>query len=632
MKKILLFIFCYILFFSFKTTPLFASSEFLTNYEVTYHATTDGKLSVSQDVELTNRLSNTYATQYSFTLEKAKPENIKASDSQGALIVKTKEEGDNTTVTLTFNDQVVGKDNVLKFNVNYELQNILRHSGQVWEISLPKLADIGDIETYNVTLDVPQGFGKPAYVSPLPITQNSQNSRQIFTFNKDKISNSGIVAVFGEFQLFDFNLSYHLTNPLNKPAITKVALPPDTNYQKVSYTKIDPNPVDITVDNDGNWLGIFFLEPNQKIDVKASGRAKIFPQPQTLFLPNQKVDLNKYLEPQKYWETNDPKIRELAQKYKTPRDIYDYVVKALKYDYSKIGAGTGRLGALNALSTPDQAVCTEFTDLFIAIARAAGIPARELNGYAYTNNPLLQPLSLEADVLHAWPEYWDQGKKTWIQVDPTWSNTTGGVDFFNKLDVGHFVFAIHGEKSDYPYPAGSYKDKNSTQKDVQINFGSYQEANISGIVADFEFAKEVIAERPISGKIKITNMNSEALYDLKIEIKGQNLQVKPTELTIPALPPFARREIDVTAKVDKIFPQGSGKLILLGNTQKFEYNIAYQSLILNKILPLLGVVLAISVFAIITKKAWRLYLQKRQKGNNLCGESSDPPGTGQKLL
>ena len=58
----------------------------------------------------------------------------------------------------------------------------------------------------------------------------------------------------------------------------------------------------------------------------------------------------------------------------------------------------------------------EFTDLFVAIARAAGIPARESVGYAYTTNSRLRPLSLVTDVLHAWPEYYDADKKIWVHL------------------------------------------------------------------------------------------------------------------------------------------------------------------------------------------------------------------------
>jgi hypothetical protein len=124
----------------------------------------------------------------------------------------------------------------------------------------------------------------------------------------------------------------------------------------------------------------------------------------------------------------------------------------------------------------------EYTDLFIAIARAAKIPAREINGYAYSDNPKIKPLSLVSDVLHAWPEYWDSGKKVWVAIDPTWQDTTGGADFFNKLDLRHFTFVIHGVDPQKPYPPGSYKLGANPQKDVFVNLGHLPDYNSAGNV------------------------------------------------------------------------------------------------------------------------------------------------------
>jgi len=57
----------------------------------------------------------------------------------------------------------------------------------------------------------------------------------------------------------------------------EIALPPDGFFQKVFYKKIDPQPLQIRIDNDGNWLATFLLSPRQKTEVKAEGYAQIFP-------------------------------------------------------------------------------------------------------------------------------------------------------------------------------------------------------------------------------------------------------------------------------------------------------------------------------------------------------------------
>jgi len=149
------------------------------------------------------------------------------------------------------------------------------------------------------------------------------------------------------------------------------------------------------------------------------------------------------------------------------------VVNSLDYDFDVIQKDyVQRNGALKALNKEVPAACMEFTDLFITLARSAGIPARELNGYAinvYQNVSL--PLSIKlksGDFLHSWPEYYDPNFG-WVPVDPTWGNTSQ-LDFFSKLDNSHFAFVIKGRDSEYPLPAGFYRtDDNKKLVEVDIS-------------------------------------------------------------------------------------------------------------------------------------------------------------------
>lgn len=596
MKKLLAF-FSFLLISQFLniliSSPALASAEFSTDYNVLYEASKDGNLRVTQNVVLTNKLSNIYATQYSFGLEGSKPKNISARDERGALEVSTAAEGNITKINVKFNQEVAGKGKTLNFSLNYELPELLTHSGQVWEISLPKITSIGQIDNYNLSLKVPSSFGEQAYISPYPKSERKEAGFQIFTFTKDQITESGIVAAFGQFQVFDFNLKYHLDNPTGATVRTKIALPPETSYQKVSYWDISPRPENVEVDMDGNWLGVYLLEGNGKMEITASGQVKISAYPQSkqaeVLSP---TEVARYTKIQPYWEIDNEEIKALAKKYQTPKQIHDFVIQKLSYDYSRVRAGVKRLGALGALGEPDRAICMEYTDLFVAIARAAGIPSRELNGFAYTDNPTLQPLSLVQDVLHAWPEYWDAKKKSWIQIDPTWQDTTGGVDYFSKLDLGHFVFAIHGNSSELPLPAGSYKEAGVLKKDVQINFGIYKDTLPPNLEAEFLLPENFLAEKSEDGKIRIKNTGKTVIHNLELNLEVQNLKLlSANKEFVAVLPPFASYEFDVKISAPQTFASGNGKVVLLGNGQRFEYNLAYNSLVLEKLLPIFGFLL-----------------------------------------
>ncbi|MCX6705079.1 MAG: transglutaminase-like domain-containing protein, partial [Candidatus Woesebacteria bacterium] len=304
----------------------------------------------------------------------------------------------------------------------------------------------------------------------------------------------------------------HLENPLGKNAQTQIALPPDTAFQKVYLQKIDPKPSDVTIDPDGNWLATYNLTARQRVDVTVAGSVQIFAGFRAFPKPTDQ-ELSDNLRETEYWQVNDPQIKALALELKTPKAIYDYVSKTLKYDFNRVQPNVQRMGAVKALQNPSQAICMEFTDLFIAIARAAGIPAREINGYAYTENPELQPLSLVADLLHAWPEYYDKDKGVWIPIDPTWASTSGGINYFDKLDLRHFTFVVHGESPVMPYPPGSYKLGPNPQKDVYVSFGKLPENRTTNLNISFTPIRTLPFLNSIYS-VKIDNPGPQALYSV----------------------------------------------------------------------------------------------------------------------
>jgi hypothetical protein len=225
------------------------------------------------------------------------------------------------------------------------------------------------------------------------------------------------------------------------------------------------------------------------------------------------------LSEQLYWPVSHPQIQNLATKYTTPKQIYDYVVSTLDYDFNRIDSATRR-GALKALENPTNSLCTDFTDLFVSISRAAGIKSREIEGFAYSNNPQIKPTNPGTDLLHAWPEYYDQKSASWIAIDPTWAKTTNGVDYFNDLDLNHFTFVIHGQKSDYPPPPGSYKPDPSI-KTVSVTFAE-TENKTEELPPIYKIKINKFFSPPI---LVIKNQNLHALENL--DILSQKINLPP---------------------------------------------------------------------------------------------------------
>ncbi|WP_161931967.1 transglutaminase-like domain-containing protein [Candidatus Chazhemtobacterium aquaticus] len=449
---------------------LMAASEFETSYSSIYQVGLNGVTQVVLDISLENKISNVYADRFSLSVGFTDIRNVRVKDAVGLIEPEIVVTDNQTIIRFMFVDKVVGKGKVNRFSVSYETQDIAIKNGSIWEVNIPQLEADKEISSQKVTLIVPSVFGEPAFITPKPDTATNNppaaNTSNSYGFEALTLGNRAISAVFGTEQYMRFNLIYHLENNSPVKQGAEIAIPPDTNYQKMVYESIRPEPENVLIDKDGNWLAQYTLLPGQKLDVSTTGVVKISFNPDGSIL-NQDM-WETYLSSSGYWQVDNAQVQALADKLGSAKSVYDYVTDYLSYDYNKVLTGGGRVGALAALNAPETAICTEFTDLFVTLARAAGIPARELEGYAFTSNDKLRPLSLTQDILHAWPEYYDLQTRRWVQIDPTWGDTTGGVDYFNKLDLNHFVFVIHGSDPVNPLPAGAYKTEVTSNKDVKV--------------------------------------------------------------------------------------------------------------------------------------------------------------------
>jgi len=450
-------IFLIILLFFQSFIPSYGINEFTTNQEISYQFNQQGISQVEHKINIKNNFSQFYPTEYNLSLSGSQATNIQVFDSNDAIPVNITKNNDEIKLSLKLTNSKTGKDQITPLTIRYQSNSLAKKKGKTWEINLPQFQDNLNNNT-NISLKIPASFGKlSSSPSGATISIDPQNTNIIF-----KKYLSKIILTFGEYQLFNFNLKYHIENPLTQNGIFTIPLPPDTANQKIFFTNIHPSPQKIETDLDGNWLAYYQLAPQSNIDIIATGQAKIGQNPNYQFYSQPIFDH------QLYWPINNPEIIKLAKLYTTPRQIYDYVVDTLNYDYNRINNSI-RHGALTALENPSTSLCTDFTDLFISIARSGGIGAREIEGYAYSNNTDVKPLSVGADILHAWPEYYDNKTKKWIAIDPTWAKTTGGINYFDDLDLNHFTFVIHNQQSDSPAVAGSYKT-DPNQKSVDISF------------------------------------------------------------------------------------------------------------------------------------------------------------------
>ena len=183
-----------------------------------------------------------------------------------------------------------------------------------------------------------------------------------------------------------------------------------------------------------------------KMSVDANGRpsasrAEVTVAPekpaQRLALPLEKGfiesnGLSKWLEATPSVESDDPKVQALARQaaggaadvFEASSNIAMFVYRFLAKSY---GTSSDRSTRVIEQKKGD---CTEHSLLFVALARASGIPARILSGLVYMDSGD----GIPALYWHQWAEIY-VGR--WVPVDPTFGQPVA--------DAGHIAFGTDGQ-------------------------------------------------------------------------------------------------------------------------------------------------------------------------------------------
>ncbi|GAB4218848.1 MAG: hypothetical protein Fur009_2010 [Candidatus Microgenomates bacterium] len=559
------------LFFIFFASFNVNAADYKVDYEVDYdlrNFETTQLTKVNFHIKITNLKSDVYVSRFSIAFPSSfYISYIIASDDFSTISPNISQNSDYTKIDLAFSNPNTGKESINNFYLRFNQKNLFKINGKVWEVILPTIEKKG-VDTYKIKVILPENTDKKISIAkPKPDLINNQ---EIIWNNP---SAKTIYAVFGDRQLYKTQLIYNLKNPQVYPVRQEIAFPPDTLYQKIYLSSINPAPNYVYQDEDGNYLGLYFLKPFETKKIIFNGYIEIFAKPREELKNSQRELLNKQkkylLSEQPYWSI---KSLDKIENLKTVNDIYYFVVNNLQYSYDKLKSDNQRLGAEKILQNPSYAVCLEFTDLFVSIAREKGILAREINGYGYSLDSKLQPISLFSDVLHAWPEYYDEDLGIWKSVDPTWENTSG-IDYFTTFDLNHITFAIHGKSSEYPLAAGNYKITNS--KDIILNPTIENINEIKKIVINnFDFFKNKNDNYQI--KFSLKNESNVYLYNLPINIKIENFKLNNNEFFVSTLAPFEIKEFVTDLKYQGNFSLKNNYktvLIFINNEKIFEKNI-----------------------------------------------------------
>ncbi|MCK4588659.1 hypothetical protein KAT60_02470, partial [Candidatus Woesebacteria bacterium] len=167
LKKLLRICLIILLLFVFPK-PADAQSEFIVDVNVNYDVQQNGITQVTHTITLENAFSNLYATNYILKLENIDPQNTRVYQGTKTLALSETKQGNIVTLKVEFDEPVVGKGKSQTFNISFEEQGFATKTGEVWEISIPRISQEDSFRSYNVNLLVPTSFGNEAYISPDP--------------------------------------------------------------------------------------------------------------------------------------------------------------------------------------------------------------------------------------------------------------------------------------------------------------------------------------------------------------------------------------------------------------------------------------------------------------------------------
>jgi len=147
-------------------------------------------------------------------------------------------------------------------------------------------------------------------------------------------------------------------------------------------------------------------------------------------LPYPHMDMRDALEPEPLIQSDDPRIVERARQLTARRASWRQNPKEVARQLTR--SVHGMLAKSITFSVPNavqvletkRGDCNEHTVLYVALARALGLPARTAVGLVYVTG---------AFYYHAWPEVW---LGEWVAMDPTFGQV--------PADASHIRFVVGG--------------------------------------------------------------------------------------------------------------------------------------------------------------------------------------------
>lgn len=383
--------------------------------------------------ENADKLQDSFASSQSFVNGKI-TQNISGKETSDALEVK---------VPYDTSIGIRGSKEVKLTHTNFGLTQT---TGALLDIFAPGFGKDYKFESnntkysYKTTVKLNRNLGEVGFVNPTPADTSTEGDYIVYHLSQESLLDSQIWIQIGKTQYYQFLLTQEVkaSDTINKGYSNEYSLviPRDMVeaevVQEVFFKKFDPEPKQVVEDAEGNLIATFKMPSHQAGRITVEGYARVNKidkqasrESSGALTDIDRSEMSIYLNPAEFWEVDhleiQQKAKELAQDktniYEIVESNYSHIVDTIDYSEVKRFGINDRQGALKTLRG-GAAVCMEYSDLFLTLSRAQGVPARAAFGYGYDAR-----IGENQQEAHQWVQVYMPQTDEWLSVDVTWGES-----------------------------------------------------------------------------------------------------------------------------------------------------------------------------------------------------------------
>jgi len=505
-------------FLCFVRTDVQAVLKGSSKYEVDVRLLPNGTASVEYVIHLVNESDKFFIRDYSLLTDYSDVFGLRVLENGSLGDFRKEHIEDKVRIKVLLQEPLVNYGDKGDICIKYQTRQIFQKDGLISSLYVPYIRTEEDLISVDFTLAIPNEIGDISYISLKDKSYTEYEQSKVFRYSREDAP-SGVLFLFGDKQQFDFIYNYRLDNDTDKLKNFNITLPPESEFQKPFFIDTQPVPERTLSDQDGNNIVEYSISPKESKDIRIAGV--------TIFTLDEEQKgwevsvTSDYLEESDIWNFSSDNVRSVINNI-TRKDFSPFENAELIYEYLILNFNYGekdtprRMDAVSLLQEKPLLSCQNFSDLFIALARGAGILSREVIGYSSWSKSQVG--------LHTWVEFYDTGNNRWVACDPCLEKQLGFLEF-EDIDLNRIILAYRDNSSEDPQVVIPFLDFQGLSSDsLEIRTSPYEYTDEGGSIDfDYKVGRPDLFFRYVPIKLNILN-NSKSIFRFdKVFIDNQEV-------------------------------------------------------------------------------------------------------------